>query len=98
MTQFPPSHKTSIEEGIVGALQKIVKVHSDESIIGMVGRILKEICTIDTLSRKLLSDGVMPIILKLAKYEYPTLKLDLASAVCRFFLFILLLFIFCILF
>jgi hypothetical protein len=82
VTQFHPAHKVAIEAGVIIALQKIIKVHSDESLIGMVGRILKEICTVDTLSRRLLSDGVMPIILKLAKYEYATLKLDLASAMC----------------
>jgi hypothetical protein len=82
VTHFPPSHKTAIEENAIAALQKIVKVHSDELILGMVGRILKEICTVETLSRRLLSDGVMAIILKLAKYEQPALKLDLASAVC----------------
>lgn len=84
VTQFAPSHKIAIEEGVVMALQKIVKVHSDELIIGMVGRILKEVCSVESLSRRLLADGVMAIILKLAKYEYPLLKLDLASAVCRF--------------
>lgn len=84
VTQFAPSHKTAIEEGVVIALQKIVKVHSDELLIGMVGRILKEVCSVESLSRRLLADGVMPIILKLSKYEYPSLKLDLASAVCRY--------------
>eukprot|EP00602_Paraphysomonas_sp_CaronLab_P009882 CAMPEP_0185036078 /NCGR_PEP_ID=MMETSP1103-20130426/28517_1 /TAXON_ID=36769 /ORGANISM="Paraphysomonas bandaiensis, Strain Caron Lab Isolate" /LENGTH=1549 /DNA_ID=CAMNT_0027573461 /DNA_START=157 /DNA_END=4806 /DNA_ORIENTATION=- len=81
-TAFEPSHKVAIEGGVIVAMAKIVKVHTDEQIIGMVGRILKEVCMEDTLSRRLLADGVMPIILKLAKYEYPSLKLDLASAMC----------------
>lgn len=83
VTMFEPSHKVAIEEGVIVALQKIIKVHTDEAIICIVGRILKEVCSVESQSRRLLADGVMPILLKLAKYEYGTLKLDIACALCR---------------
>lgn len=83
VTMFEPAHKVAIDEGVIVALQKIIKVHTDEGIICMVGRILKEVCTVETHTRRLLADGVMPILLKLAKYEYANLKLDIASAACR---------------
>jgi hypothetical protein len=83
VTMFEPAHKIAIDEGVIVALQKIIKVHTDEAIICMVGRILKEVCSVETQTRRLLADGVMPILLKLAKYEFGTLKLDIASATCR---------------
>ena len=81
VTKFGPAHMKAVEEGVISAMGKMVKFCDSEDMVGLIGRILKECCTVDTMSRKILSEGCMAIIAKLAKYEYPTLKLDLACAI-----------------
>ena len=81
VTKFNPSHLKAVEEGVIVAMSKMAKFSDAEDMVGLIGRILKECCTVEVMSRKMLSEGVMAIIAKLAKYEYPTLKLDLACAI-----------------
>lgn len=80
VTVYNPSQQKACEEGIVGALLKLIKIYDDEFSVGLLGRIVKEISSVDSMIKRLLTDGIMTIILKLSKYEYPQLKLDLACA------------------
>lgn len=81
VTKFGPAHVKAVEEGVITAMSKMVKFNDSEDMVGLIGRIIKECCTVESMSRKILSEGVMAIISKLAKLEFPTLKLDLACAV-----------------
>jgi len=81
VTKFGPAHMKAVEEGCIAAMGKMVKFNDSEEMVGLIGRIIKECCSVESMSRKILSEGVMAIIAKLAKLEFPMLKLDLACAV-----------------
>jgi len=61
-------------------------MEDEEASLIMIGHIMKELTdelavTDATYERKMLSDGVMNIILKLAKFEIPILKLDVSFCI-----------------
>lgn len=81
ITCFAPCQARAIDEGVVSALLKIIKTNDSEEIVSVVSRIVKEICTMVSMARKLLTDGIMNIMLKLSKFEIPLVKLDLSVAI-----------------
>ena len=65
------------------ALMSLAKSQTDDAILISIGRIVKEICSEandEFVHKKLLQDGIMPLLLKLSKLEIPELKLDLACS------------------
>ena len=78
-TQHQPARPIAIEADVIPALWRMVKTQSDNDIILMIGRIIKELCTeAPTHLKKLLQDGIMSVLLKMAKIEVAPLKVDLA--------------------
>ena len=89
-TMHPPSWVTAVESETTAALWRLLKsqgstADGNEARLYRIGRIVKEICQAgakdEKVLKKLLADGVMSIILKLAKIELPELKFDLACAI-----------------
>jgi len=88
-TLHQPSCVPAVEAEAAAALWKLLKGHGstadgNEGTLFRIGRIVKEMCAEavnEAVQKKLLSDGVMSIILKLSKLEIPELKLDLSFAI-----------------
>lgn len=78
---YPFSRAIVIEADCVVALSKLLKINDDEYTIRLIGRIVKELCAETQLHKKLMSDGIMGILLKLSKIEISLLKLDLSCAI-----------------
>lgn len=77
---YPIARSIAIENDIVIAFIKFLKINDDEYTIRLIGRILKEICQETHLHKKLMTDGIMTILLKLSKIEISLLKYDLSCA------------------
>ena len=82
VTAHSPSRASAIEADCVPALWKLLKAIDDIETSGLIARVVMEICT-EALPYigKLLSDGIMPILLKLSKLEVPTIKYDISRAI-----------------
>jgi len=78
---YPFSRAIAIECDCVVALSKLLKINDDEYTIRLIGRIVKELCAETLMHKKLMSDGIMGILLKLSKIEVSLLKLDLSCAI-----------------
>jgi hypothetical protein len=83
----PACNAASMNE-VAASLWKMCKgisnAEGNEATLLRIGRITKEICASATtaeVQKKLLSDGIMSIILKLSKIEIPSLKFDLSFAI-----------------
>jgi hypothetical protein len=74
------------EDNTSAGAASVDSLEEEEATLTMIGHIVKELTdelqvTDVTYERKMLADGIMSIILKLAKYEYPMLKLDMSFAI-----------------
>ena len=82
VTKYQPARPFAIEAEVIPALWKLVKTQNDNDLIMWIGRIVMELCSeAEGYLKKLIQDGVMPILLKLAKIELAPLKVDLARAI-----------------
>lgn len=84
VTVYQPARAVAIVAEATGALWQLVKSQNDEDVLISVGRITKEMCSEasdDVLHKKLLADGVMNLLLKLAKVEIPELKFDVSCSI-----------------
>ena len=81
VTVYQPARAIAIDSNCVPALWKILKAQNDSDCLACIGRISMDVCS-EAVShhKKLLSDGIMPILLKLSKLEMPKLKLDISRA------------------
>lgn len=80
VTEYTPARSYFVENGIVSALVKVCKSVDNEDTLACIGRILRELCQYTELVRVLISEGIMPLLLRLSKLEIPTLKIDIADA------------------
>lgn len=78
----------TVEKDGAANLYKLLKsqgtADGNEGTLYRIGRIAKEMCSEAinvNVQKKLLTDGIMSILLKLAKIELPNLKFDLACAI-----------------
>ena len=73
-----------VENDGIAILFRYVKNQEDEDLQAIVGRIIKEVCSNANdpiIHKRLMKDGIMKILLKLAKVEYPPLKTDISYAI-----------------
>jgi hypothetical protein len=80
VTDYTPSRALFVEHGIVSSLVKVCKSIDNEETLAVIGRILRELCQHTEAVRLLISEGIMPLLLRLSKLENPTLKIDIADA------------------
>jgi len=88
VTNHPPSWPVAVESEAIMALGKLMKAPGSTDDANLptctrVARLIKELCQASSeerLLKKLLADGVMQTILKLAKPEKPALKFDISCA------------------
>ena len=81
VTVYPQSRAAAIEANCVPALAKLLKAVDGNDVLCVIGRVIMELSTESVgYVSKLLSDGIMPAILKMAKLEIPTIKYDIARA------------------
>jgi hypothetical protein len=69
---YEPARSHCIRKECISALWKLLKSQDREAVLLTIGRITKEMCSAtsdDELNKKLVGDGVMDVILKLAKKE-----------------------------
>ncbi len=82
VTKHQAARPFAIEAEVIPALWKLVKTQNDNDLLMWIGRILMELCSeAEGYIKKLIQDGIMPILLKLAKIELAPLKVDLARAI-----------------
>eukprot|EP00607_Mallomonas_marina_P007273 CAMPEP_0182418430 /NCGR_PEP_ID=MMETSP1167-20130531/2868_1 /TAXON_ID=2988 /ORGANISM="Mallomonas Sp, Strain CCMP3275" /LENGTH=782 /DNA_ID=CAMNT_0024592639 /DNA_START=430 /DNA_END=2778 /DNA_ORIENTATION=- len=81
VTAYPPSRIPAVEAGAVASLVKLVKSQDEEDLLSVLGRITKELCSEIVVYKKLISDGIMKLLLKLSKIELGPLKLDISCAI-----------------
>ena len=84
VTQLESSRFVAVENGAIGVLWKIMKSQTDEKVLVMMGRIVKELCSNASdpiVHKKLMSDNIMRVLLKLSKIEVPQLKLDISCCI-----------------
>jgi hypothetical protein len=84
VTELESSSFIAVENNAVSVLWKIVKNQTDEKVLIMIGRIVKELCSNaaePSIHKKLMSDNIMKILLKLSKIEVPQLKLDISCCI-----------------
>ena len=88
ITNHPASWPVAVDAEVLMAMSKLVKAPGSTDDENMptctrVARIVKELCQVsgeERLLKKMLADGVMQTILKLAKPEQPALKFDVSCA------------------
>jgi len=83
VTRYPACRVPAVMADASSALMSVAKSHTDDAVMISVGRIVKELTSEandEVVHRKLLQDGIMPLLLKLSKLEIPELKLDLACS------------------
>lgn len=80
VTDYTPARSLFVEHGIVSSLVKVCKSIDNEDTLACVGRILRELCQHTEAIRVLISEGIMPLLLRLSKLEIATLKIDIADA------------------
>ena len=84
VTLHPPCRVPFVEAELIMALWKLLKSQDKDATVISVGRVMKELCTeaMDSaVHKKIIADGAMDILLKLAKKELPVLKLDLSCCI-----------------
>ncbi len=83
VTRYQSSRTIATLNEAIISLMSFSRSQSEDLVLTMIGRIVKELCSEtsdEELHRRLLHDGVMPLILKLGKMELPEVKLDAATA------------------
>lgn len=85
LTQNTLSRNKAVNAECTVALWKLMKTQADnDNSLVCIARIVKEMCleaVDDTSQRKLLADGVMQVLLKLAKLEVPIIKFYAAHSI-----------------
>jgi hypothetical protein len=84
VTEVETSRAVAVEADAVQVLWKIVKDSKDDVILTITGRIVKELCATavePSVHKKMMSTGIMKILLKLSKFEIPQLKLDISCCI-----------------
>lgn len=84
VVSYQPSRQQAAMCGAIAALWKLGKTQDEDSVLISMGRIVKEICSEvgdDLVHKKVMADGIMPLLLKLSKIEIPELKLDISCSI-----------------
>jgi hypothetical protein len=85
VTSYEPSKAEAARQNCTDTIWKMIKVQESEEVLLPIGRIVKELCVCASadavIHRRLMTDGIMKIVLKLAKMEIPHLKYDMSVAI-----------------
>ena len=84
VTELESSRFIAVDNDCVGVLWKIMKTQTDEKVLMMIARIIKEICSNaadPVVHKKLMAGNIMRTLLKLSKIEVPQLKFDISCCI-----------------